>query len=411
MKQSIVQPLGLVVVLSVLVLRGPALLSHMWANAGLMMLSQAQITVPDVQVPQVLAQAETLLLQASAFAPENRFAWWGLGFTLAAQKREEEAMTAWQTGDGMVEEFTQRGEALRAARQYEEALAWYERAAVLAPDSAKPWYYKGLAYEGMQKWEEALRAHEQAVELEPSGVQPYYAMGNILLYKHRDDEKALRVYRAAAALDRPGVMAYLGIGTALDRLQREEEALLAYQEATRLSYQVVGDTTEGQRDRVWPHYVLGDFYLRQGQLEEAARSYDNALAQDTDNHWAGWSLWALGRIALQKRQYNGARGYFLQTLQTPTVETSPYLRSQACLGIAEVFIQQGDVVQGIDYLHRAHDQDPDNKGLHRYLADSFRQAGMYGDAIEEYERYLQKWPNDQAVIQALEESQQATDSR
>lgn len=402
-KQSIRLSLGLVVVLSTLVLRGPALLGHVWINAGLMVLSQAQISTSDTSPHNATTQAETLFRLATAYAPENRFTWWGLGLALAAQGREDEAMAAWQTAGGMMEELIQRGEALRAVEQYEEALVWYERAQLLTPDSGEPWYYEGLAYEGMQEWEKALRAHERAIELAPSDLRPHYAIGNILLNKRRDDERALRIYQIVAALDPLPVMAYLGIGTALDRLHREQEALSAYQKAASLSHQVEDNTTEDKQARVWPHYALGDFYLRRGQLDEAKHSFEEALAQDSDKDWAGWSLWGLGRIALQEEKYSEVTSYFDQVLE---IATTPYLRSQAYAGIGQVYIQQGDIYQGVSYLQRAHAEHPDNRGLHRYLADVLREAGYYEKAVVEYERYLQEWPGDQSVIQALQETRQ-----
>jgi tetratricopeptide (TPR) repeat protein len=75
------------------------------------------------------------------------------------------AVAEWQAVGLTMQDFIERGEEARKAKRYEEALAWYERAARLEPGSSDGWYYKGLAHEELGEWKEALGAYERAAAL------------------------------------------------------------------------------------------------------------------------------------------------------------------------------------------------------------------------------------------------------
>jgi tetratricopeptide (TPR) repeat protein len=218
------------------------------------------------------------------------------------------------------------------------------------------------------------------------------------------NEKALQVYNDILELNPLSAMAYVGRGTALEHLGRNKQAEAAYQSAAQLSYRLSGD----RRERVWPHYVLGRLYLRQKRLEEAKTAAEEAIAQDTQEHWIEYPLWLLGRIALEREEYEDAVKHFSRMLD---YTSRSYLQSQAFLGLAHAHINREDIEHGLIYLKKAHIEDPQNKGLHRYFAEMLLESGHYEEAVQAYERYLEKWGPDQEAEQALKEARDGLGER
>ncbi len=110
---------------------------------------------------------------------------------------------AWQRAGVKAEDFIALGEKARDAKQYEEAMVWYERAMRLEPDLADTWYYIGQAYEEQQLWRQALDAYEYAIALNRfrrvHRSSPHYRMGFIYQWQlePRRTDLALAAYEAA----------------------------------------------------------------------------------------------------------------------------------------------------------------------------------------------------------------------
>jgi tetratricopeptide (TPR) repeat protein len=310
-------------------------------------------------------------------------------------------LTEWESGEN-AQDFLEVGKQLQSSGRYQEALTWYQRVTWLEPSWGSPWYYIGLTLEKLEDTEGALSAYERSVQLSPHNIEPYYALGDLLTNRLKDYNKALEVYQVVSKLDPLPIQAYIDIGDTLEKIGQKEQSLLAYQEAVRQSEQINGNSNVDYRNRVWPLYILGDYYLRMGSLEDATNYFHQALAKDPNQWFAGWSLWGLGRIELQKERFDEAGSELFQALE---LASNFYLRSQIYLNIGEVYINQGKIDIGIEYLRKAHIEHPDNRGLHLFLAETLRDAGYLKEAILEYENYLKKWPDDNNALHALQETQ------
>ena len=71
----------------------------------------------------------------------------GLGFALAVQGREDEALAAWQSAGEGAKEFIQWGKLAWKMKQYEEALVWYERAVRAEPELDVGWHHLVTLYQ------------------------------------------------------------------------------------------------------------------------------------------------------------------------------------------------------------------------------------------------------------------------
>jgi len=305
--------LFILTLLLALILRGSTLLGRAWGNAGMLVLAQALVAAPDVPVSRALSQAEEWFQRAVAYAPEDRFAWRGLGFALVLQGREGEAVTAWQRTGNMAWECLQRGEKAREAKRYEEALTWYERAAWVEPGWGDPWYYAGLTYEALEQWEEARGAYERAIETGAfTGVgwsSPYYRLGVIYQWRlePRQTDAALTAYETALEVNR-----FSTVREAADCHYKRGEVLwwtggdpgeyiAEYRQAIELNPQhafahimlgvayyirykdvamaeaEIRQGLELSPENEWAYLHLGDIYRQAGRTDEAAAMYERAL--------------------------------------------------------------------------------------------------------------------------------------
>jgi len=307
---------SLFVVALLLGLRGSSFLSQVLGNAGLVFLGKALAGPPDEVACGFAVRAEALLWRATTYDAENNSAWRGLGFALEAQGEEEEAVIAWRTVGDMAQEFIQWGEQARSAGQYQEALEHYERAWVVSPDLADPWYYTGLAYEEMAQWEQALAAYDRALQgsasVDVGQSSIYYRKGVIYQWRlePRQVEKALAAYEAAIESDdfnsnreaadchyrRGEILRWMGTDSA--------EYIAEYRQATDLDpghapahiylgvayYALDGDVAAAEAEirqalalgthGQWAYYQLGEIYRQEGKTIEAIAMYERALEID-----------------------------------------------------------------------------------------------------------------------------------
>jgi len=276
-----VWPLGLFAMLCVLALHGAMLLSYVWGSAGLVMLSQALTATPHVSPLWAASQAEILLRKSTTYASENYYAWRGLGFALAMQGRESEAIAAWQSAGGMAEEFIEWGTRASKSEKYQEALMWYKRAAKVDPELRDPWYYMGLTYERMEDWERAAEVYREGLQrpaMSRAGLSDlYFRLGRI--WEHRSSKSDWQT------------------------------ALALYDQALEL------DAFNDEWSRVQVHYARGEVLRKLDRKRAAMKEYEWFLAHRSSDHWIYWAHVHLGFLAWELDQDAiRAEAHFLQAL-------------------------------------------------------------------------------------------------
>ena len=168
----------------------------------------------------------------------------------------------------------------------------------------------------------------------------YLCQNKLYLYTFENYQEAVRIYQEATQIEEIPIEAYLGVGKAAEGLLDEDQSLNAYLKAVELSNQVNGNTIQQFWLRVWPKYALGDYYLRQGELDKASLVLQEAIETDTYKYYAAWSLWALGRIALYNEDTSAAIEHFNQALEH---KANYYVKSQVYLGLGQAYVIQGDL--------------------------------------------------------------------
>jgi tetratricopeptide (TPR) repeat protein len=230
-------------------------------------------------------------------------------------------MAAWQTAGEMAEEFIRHGQVARRSKRYEEALTWYKRATVLAPDWGAPWYYMGLAYEELEAWGDALNSFRQAEKrvnsIEEISGSLYLHLGRVLQehIEPPDLPAALRLYEAALTSDRfiqnwERIGAHFHRGVALRRQGRMQEARQEFWWVVNaqpehywghvllgvVTWQIDGDLNEAEKslkqaivlkpEEKIAYWWLARIYQKEGRLGEAAEAYQQVLAIDPEDEAA-----------------------------------------------------------------------------------------------------------------------------
>ncbi len=121
------------------------------------------------------------------------------------------------------ENYFNLGLAYTTKKQWQEALAAYEKATEIEPRYADAHNNLGNIYDQQGRYAEAIRQYRLAMSSDPNNVRPYLNLGNIY-YKLEDFERAAKYYEQAIAIDPAYEKAYEYCGLAYAKLGRFEEA-------------------------------------------------------------------------------------------------------------------------------------------------------------------------------------------
>jgi tetratricopeptide (TPR) repeat protein len=163
-----------------------------------------------------------------------------------------------------------RGNALLKLKRFAEALASYDRALVVRPDHAEALNNRGNALQELERHEEALASYDRALAARPDYAE---ALGNrgVTLQKLGRSAEALASQDRALALRPDYVEAHNNRGNALQALGRFDAALASYD----LALAARPDYAEAHNNR-------GNALKRLKRFDEALASYDRAVAARPD---------------------------------------------------------------------------------------------------------------------------------
>jgi CHAT domain-containing protein len=138
-------------------------------------------------------------------------------------------------------------------KEYEQAIASYDRALEIKPDKHEAWYNRGVALGNLGRYEEAIASHDRALEFKPDYHKAWYNRGRAIcsLSKNRISTPSLE-----ALIYRKPIVA----------LNDREPHLFGLREA--LPHLVQGSPPWGQIYR-----YLGEAYLEHSRYKEKASPY------------------------------------------------------------------------------------------------------------------------------------------
>jgi tetratricopeptide (TPR) repeat protein len=167
-----------------------------------------------------------------------------------------------------------RGEAYRLMKQYENAIADFDRAVELDTDYAWAVANRGHTYRLLERYEEALADFDRAIELNPEYNWAIIGRG----FTHQDMKRykeALVDFNQVIELDADNAKAIAERGFTYWLLEQYEEALTDFSRAIELD----ANYTRAVTNR-------GSTYQMLGRYEEALADFDRAIELDADYIWA-----------------------------------------------------------------------------------------------------------------------------
>ncbi len=168
------------------------------------------------------------------------------------------------------------GAAYRETEYVNQAVAEFKRAVALNANYPRLHYYMALAYlsqEGSHAIPQALAELADEIRRHPAEYSAQYLAG-LIYVQQRKLQEALPYLEKAASLEPDNPDAPLYLGQTLYLLDRTDLAVSVLQKSVALTK----DPSRNQYQIAKAHYLLGQFFNRQGNVEEAKQQL--ALAEE-----------------------------------------------------------------------------------------------------------------------------------
>src|SRR6266566_5022143 len=319
--------------------------------------------------------------------------------------RYEDALAAYdcaiQVDPDSASAHNSKGQALEQLGHFHEALLAFERSIIYGPEHADTWRNKGNALFLLERYEEALVAFERAIQLETDNTADYIRKGDTL-WKLKHYEEALVAYEYAIKLKPTSASAHNGRGNALRDLNRAEESLAAFERANRLDpYNAEFHNNKGlalyqlkryeeslaahecaiklDPSNVVAHSYKGNALWKLNRYEEALTAYECALQLDTNDplvhNGKSYALWKLKR-------YEESLAAYERAIQLDANFASAYNGK----GNALYYLKRSE--EALAAYEKAIQLNPNDPAAHNGKGDALFLLDSYEEALASYEEAL-----------------------
>ena len=176
------------------------------------------------------------------------------------------------------EDFFEKGIAEFKAENYEEALAFFERAYKEKPNDPRITSYLGLTHREMQNFSEAVRFFKETLKLDPKAAEVKFLLADVL-YSMGSYEEALNIIEAAINEGiRPAQSHYLK-GLILLKLKKNDKAIEAFKKAKELD-----PSLTQQAD-----FQIATAYVQEREFKKAETAFKGLITVDPTSDWALFS--------------------------------------------------------------------------------------------------------------------------
>lgn len=170
--------------------------------------------------------------------------------------------------------WANRGRVFAITGDYRQALADMEKAVTLDPGNAENYLNRGIAIHKSGNNDAALRDFDTALQINPGMAEAFAERGNVRI-SMRDFERALQDFDRALEINTQLARAYVGRGIALSSMRKFIQAVEALNTAIRLE---PGDTEI--------IYQRGLVYYSMQQFRKAADDFSSVIRAAPDNGYA-----------------------------------------------------------------------------------------------------------------------------
>ena len=315
-----------------------------------------------------LKEAEHLLQSVIRADPKHVAALNLLGVVFGRLGRNAEAVASYDRALALapqsIESWYGRGMTLLAIGRLQEAIANFDRVIAAKPDFTQVHLLRAKLLSDIGRREAALEAIEKLLAIAPGLAEAWLGRGNILFEAGRYEEALSAAEKAVAS--KPNLAeAWHGLGNALNVLKRHDEALSAYEKALAVNPDFAG---------AW--YGRGNVFNELKRYQDALIGYEKALALDP-NFAEGWI--GRGNVLNILKRFDAALAAFARALALQAN------LAEAWLGRGNVFLELKRLDEALASYDQAIALKPNfatayfNRGRGRLL------LGCYKEGWQDYE--------------------------
>ena len=259
------------------------------------------------------------------------------------------------------------GRELAKQGRLEEALAEFEMALKLDPNSAAVRLGLGALKARLERWDDALKEFKEVLRLDPMNVQGHLRAARVLLSK-KEVDKAHEYAESALRIEPEAPLVHFLLGHIDIARGNWTKAKEHFSKALAINPRLV-------RARIQMALVL----RKEGKLPEALNQLNAAVRIEPDNDKVHDFL---GKLHLARKDFTGAREAFDRAIALrPESEKN---NAETLFGLAEALIANGELNRAEETLRKLPSRIEARSGLHKLWADLYQQRGLYPEAVEEY---------------------------
>jgi tetratricopeptide (TPR) repeat protein len=259
------------------------------------------------------------------------------------------------------------GRELARQGRTEEALAEFETALKLDPNSKLARLGLGTLKARLNRQDDALKEFKEVLRLDPMNVQAHLRAARILISK-KELDKAQEYAESALRIDSEAPLVHFLLGHIYLSRSNLIKAKEHFSKALALNPRLV-------RARIQMALVLRN----EGKLPEALAQLNAAVRIEPESANVHTSL---GRLHLVRKDFLAAREAFEKAIALrPESEENDV---ETLFGLAEAWIGNGELNRAEETLRKLPPRTEGRSGLHKLWGDLYEQRGLYPEAVEEY---------------------------
>jgi protein O-GlcNAc transferase len=266
------------------------------------------------------------------------------------------------------------GNELKDAGKFDEAIASYQKALEIEPDSVEALNRLGEVYFVRGRLAEALAVCQQALKIQPDFAVGYKTLGNVLQGQGKIDA-AIRAYSKAVEIKPEFAEAHSNLGSMFYKQGRLESAVSCYERALEL-----------KPDLAAVHSNLGKVLQQLGRLDEAMACWRKALELNPGAGSADFHL-NMGNALLEQGRLEEAFGSFQRA-----IGLKPDL-AEAHSNIGTILLQEGKPEEAIASCQKALGFKPGLAEAHSNMGLALQQLGKIEAAIGSFQKAIELKPD------------------
>ncbi len=271
-----------------------------------------------------------------------------------------------------IDAYKNQGFSYDNKKDYDLAIAEYNKVIKLDPNSANAYYNRGLAYYHKKEYDQAIADYNKAIAINPNYTDAYIYRGNAYNEK-KESDKAMADYNKAIAIDPNSTNAYIYRGLAYEQKKEYDQAIVDYNKAIAIN----------------PNYTdayiyRGNAYNEKKESDKAMADYNKAIAIDPNSTNA---YIYRGLAYEQKKEYDQAIVDYNKAIAIDPNSANAYIYP----GLA--YYEKKEYDQAIADYNKAITIDPNSANAYYNRGLAYKQKKEYDQAIVDYNKAIAIDPN------------------